>query len=128
MTNGVDHTQPDVGFEFANDPGAPRAARAALGRLFPDDGAFAEDVSLVASELVSNVVLHTTEGGHLHAWDDDPLRLEVHDHVPMLPASNTFIHDIGGRGLEIVDGIADHWGARLEGDGKTLWAEFRRPV
>jgi hypothetical protein len=128
MSKGVDHVEPDVAFEFSNDPTAPRAARVALGPLFPGDGEFADDVSLVASELVSNVVLHTAEGGHMHAWDADPLRLEVHDHDPTLPAPTGDATDNGGRGLDIVDGIADDWGARLDGEGKTMWAEFRRPA
>lgn len=120
-------TQPDVAFEFANDPTAPRAARTALSPLHLQPGAFAADVSLVASELVSNVVLHTRLGGHLHAWDADPLRLEVHDHDPTLPKSPLHVDERGGRGLEIVDDIADEWGTRLDDEGKTLWANFRRP-
>jgi hypothetical protein len=128
MTDHGDTTEPDIAFEFNNDPSAPRAARVALGPLFPNDGEFADDVSLVASELVSNVVLHTRDGGHMHAWDDDPLRLEVHDHDPRLPSPTGYVDERGGRGLEIVDGIADDWGARLDEDGKTLWAEFRRPA
>jgi hypothetical protein len=30
--------------------------------------------------------------------------------------------------MRIVDNVADEWGARLDEDGKTLWAEFRRPA
>ncbi|MCU1399312.1 MAG: ATP-binding protein [Acidimicrobiales bacterium] len=120
-------SQPDVAFEFGNDPAAPRAARTALGPLHLEPGAFAADVSLVASELVSNVVLHTGQGGHLHAWDADPLRLEVHDHDPTLPTPAEHVDEHGGRGLEIVDDIADEWGTRLDEEGKTMWANFRRP-
>ncbi|MCU1366749.1 MAG: sle [Ilumatobacteraceae bacterium] len=120
-------TEPDVAFEFGNDPAAPRAARTALGPLHLHPGDFAADVSLVASELVSNVVLHTRTGGHLHAWDADPLRLEVHDHDSTLPTAAEHVDERGGRGLEIVDGIADEWGTRLDEEGKTLWANFRRP-
>lgn len=135
MTDNDQRPDPDIAFEFTNDPAAPRGARQALETLFPSTNAFADDVSLVASELVSNVVLHTSEGGHMHAWNDDPLRLEVHDHDPKLPPpviqhAEPDPTEVGGRGLNIVDEIADEWGAEVDGtgDGKTLWAEFRRPL
>jgi hypothetical protein len=117
---------PDVSFEFGNDPGAPRAARAALEPLFPADGPLADDVALVASELVSNVVLHTDDGGRMDAWDDDPLRLEVRDHNTDLPLPGGDSDDICGRGLKIVQGVADRWGTSSVDDGKLIWAEFRR--
>ena len=86
----------------------------------------ADDVGLVASELVSNVVRHTEDGGHMKAWADDPLRLEVHDTDPTLPSAPAIADERGGHGLRIVDHVADDWGAYRDGNGKTLWAEFRR--
>jgi hypothetical protein len=32
---------------------------------------------------------------------------------------------IGGRGLLLVDNIADAWGATSHPDGKTIWADLR---
>lgn len=105
---------------------APRAARAALRALFPSNGPLAANVGLVASELVSNVVLHTGAGGRMDAWNADPLRLEVRDHDPQLPKPSTENYEVGGRGLRIVAGVADRWGAMRVRDGKCIWAEFRR--
>lgn len=122
-------TEPDITFAFGHDAGAARAARRALQPLFTTDDEFADHVRLVASELVSNVVLHTVGGGCLEAWADDPVRIEVHDEDPTLPsvdAPTPSVH--GGRGLAIVCGVASRWGAKPCGTGKTLWAEFSRPA
>jgi len=122
----ADRPSPDVSFEFGNDLAAPRAAREALEPLFPSNGELAANVGLVASELVSNVVLHTCAGGRMDAWNANPLRLEVSDHDPHLPRPPTGRHEVGGRGLRIVAGVADRWGAVLASDGKLVWAEFAR--
>jgi hypothetical protein len=34
--------------------------------------------------------------------------------------------DTGGRGLELVDGLADRWGWQPEGAGKRIWCEVDR--
>lgn len=122
-----DRAEPDITFAFGRDASAARAARRALQPLFAADDEFAEVVQLVASELVTNVVLHTEGGGRFAAWAADPVRLEVHDEDPMLPAVRPDPSVNGGRGLAIVSGIADRWGAETCQDGKTLWAEIRRP-
>jgi hypothetical protein len=118
---------PDITFEFTKDPGAPRAARAALEPLFRSNEMLAADVGLVASELVSNVVMHTHLGGRLDAWNNGAIRLEVRDHDPTLPTPGNTGHEVlGGRGLHIVDGVAARWGSAQEDDGKLIWAEFSR--
>ena len=61
-----------------------------------------------------------------YAWDADPFRLEVHDLDPALPVPPGDADDRGGRGLRIVNELADDWGASHDQDGKTVWAEFRR--
>jgi len=124
------HTRsPDVSIEFENDPGAPAAVRRGLRPLFssPSDP-IADSVELVASELVSNVVQHTDGGGTAQAWDPDPdvpFLLEVTDSGSGEPAAAT-PNDDGGRGLRIVDDIADRWGVNPRTHGKTVWAEFDR--
>ena len=128
MSDDNDRPAPDVAFEFEHDDTAPGRARRALRPLFPQPDRLADDVGLVASELVSNVIRHTDDGGHLHAWDDDRLRLEVHDTDPTLPVPAGYGDQRGGHGLRIVDEVADGWGAHLDGTGKTLWAEFQRPT
>jgi anti-sigma regulatory factor (Ser/Thr protein kinase) len=122
---------PDLDVHFSHSSTAPRATRRALQPIFTPDDPIAEDVAIVTSELVSNVVQHTDDGGTVRAWDpkpDVPLRLEVSDTGPPLPATHARPDEIGGRGLIIVDALADAWGVDVAspGPGKTVWAEFDR--
>ena len=126
MTVEPERPDPDVSFEFEHDPAAPRGARRALDPLLADD-AFAESVKLAASEMVSNVVQHTADGGRLDAWDDDPLLIEVSDHELTELAPVAEPSEAGGRGLLIVDHTADDWGVSKTSTGKVVWAQFRRP-
>jgi len=124
-----DRHDPDVSHEFRNDTGAPSAARHALLPLFPNDGAIADDVTLVASELVANVVQHTNAGGLMEAWSDDPFVLSVTDFGTALPSPQAEADEHGGRGLHIIDDLADDWGTTPNEHGKTVWATFdREPV
>lgn len=123
---------PDVRFEFDHDPSASRQARDAIAPLVNDPAdPIADDVTLTVSELVTNVVRYTVDGGVLEAWDpnpDVPLRVEVTDTdadtsgiAPVREA-----REVGGLGLHIVDSVADQWGVERGTTGKTVWAEFDR--
>jgi anti-sigma regulatory factor (Ser/Thr protein kinase) len=131
MANDADPVTPQARFDIEHDDTAGRRARKALDDLFsePDDP-IADDVRLAASELVNNVVQHTADGGELRVWDpkpDVPLRLEVEDtECDTVPAIPTEPRDDGGRGLAIVDAVADEWGVEPLPDGKIVWAEFDR--
>lgn len=122
----------DVEMNFGHDVGAPRQARRALDPLLSDPGdPIADDVKIVASELVSNVVQHTIDGGRVRAWDpkpDKPFHLEVSDddvHSPQPPEAAS---DHGGRGLRIVEELSDACGVDVDENGKTAWADFNRPT
>jgi len=115
---------PDVDYEFENEDTAPRAARSALTPIV-GSGRFADDVKLASSELVTNVVRHTRDGGRMLAWDADPLRLEVHDTSRTMPARR-IRPTASGRGLRIVDELSSYWGAERTPNGKKVWAEFDR--
>jgi anti-sigma regulatory factor (Ser/Thr protein kinase) len=124
-----DH-EPDLRYEFGHDPRAPSEARREVDRLLPEpDDPIADDVRLTTSELVTNVVKHTDDGGEVRAWDprpDVPLRLEVEDSDPSLPEVPVEAPAVGGRGLAIVDQVADDWGVEPQSPGKVVWAEFDR--
>lgn len=82
---------------------------------------------LISSELIANSVVHT--GGsasslqlRLHAGDGW-LRVEVHDCDPRPPQLQTPSGlDESGRGLLLVDAIADQWGVDGTAAGKAVWA------
>lgn len=116
-------------------PAAPSSARAAreflaatIGMNEDDDGRAA----LIATELVTNAVLHA--GSPLrfgvHA-DRSWLRLEVCDDHDALPDPQPASPDrLDGRGLALVDALADEWGVVTRpGGGKAVWARLtRRPL
>lgn len=82
---------------------------------------------LVVSELATNAVLHTGGGFTVTlAHDDDVLRVSVADGESEHPAPvDSERSMLGGRGLRIVDLLADRWGVDDLGDGKAVWVEFR---
>ena len=121
---GPERPEPDVDLPFDHDPGAPRRARQALAPLFNDGDETAAEVTLVASELVSNVIQHTDDGGELRAWRGERVRIEVSDGDPVVPQPREEPTVLGGRGLRIVAQLADAWGTAVEPQGKTVWAEF----
>ena len=132
MTAGPPDRPPDVDLAFGHDLDAPRRARRAIRRLVADpDDPIAEAVVLSASELVTNTLRHTDDGGTMRAWDprpDVPLRLEVEDDDPTIPQlpTNPAPTRPGGRGLIIVQEVADEWGVEATDSGKVVWAEFDR--
>lgn len=123
-------SSPDVHFAFGHDLTAPRDARAAIDPMLSKDDPIASDVQLAVSEMVTNVVCHTDDGGLLEAWDpkpDVPLRVEVsdNDRLPVQLAEERPAGQ-GGLGLHIVEAVSDNWGVDPTPDGKTVWAEFDR--
>lgn len=89
----------------------------------------AEDVTeLLVSELVGNVVRHTgvrTFGLNLdrrRGW----VRVEVRDASRSLPCLiNSGTEAESGRGLYLVDALADRWGVDLRPRGKSVWFELK---
>lgn len=87
-----------------------------------------EDAVLLVSELVGNAVRHTGArvfGLRLRRrprW----IRVEVRDPSRSLPCLMPVQElDISGRGLFLVDTLADRWGVDLLPRGKTTWFEMR---
>lgn len=84
---------------------------------------------LITTELVTNAVAHTVGFCELSLkLTDGVLRVEVTDRSTRLPtfALPTDIDpdSEGGRGLVIVDVLADRFGVTDHGAGKTVWAEL----
>ncbi|RMB81814.1 ATP-binding protein [Streptomyces shenzhenensis] len=86
-----------------------------------------EIAELLTSELVTNALVHTDEDAVLTAVvGPRGLRVEVRDFVarrPVLraPSAGDGTH---GRGLVLVQSLADAWGVRAHGVGKSVWFEL----
>lgn len=62
-----------------------------------------------------------------HGGAPETVRVEVADRSPRPPSRRHADGDeTSGRGLELVDGLADRWGWRAEGAGKAIWCEVDR--
>ncbi|MGN6331208.1 MAG: SpoIIE family protein phosphatase [Motilibacteraceae bacterium] len=86
-----------------------------------------DDVELLASELVTNAVLHGRPplAVHLRLDPGRHLVLEVADHAFHLPRRmRAGSDDEHGRGLELVALLADRWGVRPTARGKVVWVSF----
>lgn len=115
------------------DERSPALIRRALRELLGSDATTGPGQSalLVCSELVNNVLGHTTGGGWLSAWwiPDRTVRLEAFDtdpSIPPLPAVPA-VTQLHGRGLHIVDTVATRWGIHRATNGKTVWCEIDWP-
>ena len=122
----VGDVAPMVDLELTT-PDSARLAREALAPIL--DGATrqsAQAALLVASELVSNAVMHADGTGMLRAWPaGGALRIEVTDDEPLrLPTTLlTDPSDTHGRGLRLVSSLSRDWGIRVDRSTKTVWAE-----
>lgn len=126
---------------------ARRWARSRLAGLgIAADEPLAETLILLVSELVTNAVVHTGHAAVLRlslpgatavppaeaavppaAPAAGTVRVEVADGSSRAPVPRCAGSDAtGGRGLALVDCLADRWGWSPEGAGKSIWCELDR--
>ncbi|MDX3757825.1 SpoIIE family protein phosphatase [Streptomyces mirabilis] len=95
-------------------------------------GERADEVELVADELITNALMHT-EGAaivtlRVLSGPGRRLRAEVEDSSSALPRRREAgVSGVSGRGLLLVDRLADVWGVEARGGGKCVWCEFLVP-
>ena len=90
-----------------------------------------QDAELVTTELVANVVDHadgesvlTLEVTLSGAW----LRIAVVDGSAIRPVVQELDHAAPrGRGMQLVEAIAERWGAEDHQGGKRVWLELSPP-
>lgn len=110
---------------------APREARELVAEACLEWGlpgsAIAAEV--VASELVTNAVRHAGTDMELRVTlRDQQLRVSVRDGEQRLARMQTPTEaDDHGRGLLIVDAVANAWGNLPVGGGKVVWASLKIP-
>lgn len=111
------------------EAGQVAVARRLVSGYVRDRGHDDEDVAvLLVSELVTNAILHGRGPLELRARPSgSALRVEVHDADPRTPptlSADLEPTDDGGRGLHLVDILADRWGWAESADGKVVWFEL----
>ncbi|MFD4790450.1 SpoIIE family protein phosphatase [Streptomyces sp. NPDC058459] len=114
------------------DPDALTRARHLIGTEVRawGAGARADEIELVADELITNALMHT-EGSatvtlRLLTGGEPRLRVEVEDSSSALPRRREPSDEgVSGRGLLMVDTLADAWGVEARGGGKAVWCDFR---
>ncbi|WP_030241211.1 ATP-binding protein [Streptomyces sp. NRRL S-455] len=84
-------------------------------------------IVLTVSELITNAHIHAHSDADLVlTWDGDCLHVSVHDEDPTLPRKREPDPGaVSGRGVAIVQRLADEWGMRCQRNGKTVTACFR---
>ncbi|MEU6553791.1 SpoIIE family protein phosphatase [Streptomyces sp. NPDC046915] len=118
-------------------PGDPEALRLARHMIRAAVRAWgigerADEIELVADELITNALMHT-EGSaivtlRVLSGIDRRLRVEVEDSSSALPRRRDAGESgVSGRGLLLVDRLADAWGVEARGGGKCVWCEFTVP-
>ena len=125
----VDRIEPQA---LPHTSAAPRLARQYLtSRAAAWPAELLDLVVLLANELVTNAVVHGRGPVELRIGDDGRrIRIEISDGSPdPLPrdAGRPPNTQQSGRGLLVVDSLADRWGCRLHRapPGKTVWFELR---
>jgi anti-sigma regulatory factor (Ser/Thr protein kinase) len=88
----------------------------------------AGDAALLVTELVANVVDHVAGGPSFTlevALSENWLRISVADGSALRPVVREFeVAARRGRGMQLVEGIADRWGVEDHTDGKRVWFEL----
>ncbi|MCB5180710.1 SpoIIE family protein phosphatase [Streptomyces antimicrobicus] len=115
------------------DPEALVSARHMIGAAVRAWGARdrADEMELVADELIVNALMHTDGPAIVTlrvlpgTGPDRRLRVEVEDRSSALPRRrDAGDSGVSGRGLMLVDRLADVWGVEPRGGGKCVWCEF----
>ncbi|HEY2769101.1 MAG TPA: ATP-binding protein [Solirubrobacteraceae bacterium] len=130
---GAAEPELDLNLELPCDCNAPAAVRDAL-REVNGLGWLVGDAMLVASELVSNAVVHSG-GGSKELLDiqvklgHDRLLISVRDpgHSGRVARPRPDDDVFGGLGLRLVQQLSDRWGAERN-DGQRVWAELSVPA
>lgn len=118
-----------------NDPEALSSSRHMIRAAVRAWGAKdrADEIELAADELITNALMHTDGGAvvtiRVLAGTERRLRVDVEDRSSALPRRRDAGESgVSGRGLMLVDRLADVWGVESRGSGKCVWCEFLIPA
>ena len=109
---------------------ARQFVQAELDDAGADDDVLAERLALATSEMVTNAVVHAGTDIEVRITiDGHDIWVEVIDAGPNRPCrSPASLTESGGRGLLIVEALADAWGVAEvnDGQGKMVWIRVSR--
>ncbi len=109
---------------------APQLDAAARARTYVRTGLLGwgfeellDPVLLLTSEIVSNALLHAGTRMQVLVHRDGPgVRVEVVDGSPVPPVRRRRSSSATtGRGVQLLDSLADEWGWTPEAEGKLVW-------
>jgi anti-sigma regulatory factor (Ser/Thr protein kinase) len=118
---------PHADLTLPPDTLSPRRARRFVAEtLTGATPTVSEVISLLVSEMVTNAVLHARTDVRVSIERGaDVIRVEVADESPRSPTVRQFSNAAAtGRGLHLVDQLADRWGSEVRGRGKVVWFEL----
>ncbi len=118
-------TELDEQLTLPPEPASAAAARRFAARALGGVDVDLALVTLLVSELVSNVVLHArTPLTVAVRTSGRRVRVTVSDRSPTLPAPKTYAPDaVTGRGLTMVASSCADWGVEPTPGGKAVWFE-----
>jgi serine phosphatase RsbU (regulator of sigma subunit)/anti-sigma regulatory factor (Ser/Thr protein kinase) len=115
-----------------SDPGQIRSAREDIRALLHDwtSADQFESAVLLVSELITNVLVHT-DGDAVLVAQVTGMRGTRRVHVQVADRSDDMPHRrspgelaSSGRGLFLIEELADSWGVDPRGDGKSIWFDL----
>jgi anti-sigma regulatory factor (Ser/Thr protein kinase) len=111
---------------LAATPVSIGVARTQVAELCERGGlaSLADTAALLVSELVTNAIMHGSGDITLSVHcDDSQVIVGVSDEStePPLINKNPPTDRLGGRGLFLVDTLANSWDYQIAADGKTVW-------
>lgn len=123
------------------EPASVRSGRHFLQRHLErwDLGELVDTAALLASEALTNAVVHAQTPLVLEVYTDGALTIEVIDQdstTVLTPVATLGLESLldepdieatNGRGLALIAALADDWGIREELGGKTVWFTFPLP-
>ncbi|HVM27483.1 MAG TPA: SpoIIE family protein phosphatase [Mycobacteriales bacterium] len=117
------------------DGTSPRLARSHVRQVLTEAGheALVDDALLMVTELVTNAVVHAGTVVQVDVVADaGGVRIEIGD---LSPGGTPVVRDDadsstreGGRGMFLLDALAEEWGTRHSRDGKSIWFRLGRPA
>ena len=113
---------------FLPEPASCRAVRRFVRGVLSEAGIEAEVPELLVSELATNVIRYGQTPFTVRVSVGTVVRVEVQDGNAVVPTVHAESGDAeAGRGLFLVDTLADRWGVDERPGGKVVWFEYSSP-